>query len=88
MAELKIARIDSGPLGLLTHRNEALISAPICFQRVARTICPELGAHNRSIRREPGAEAEVVAASDWLSCCLLGGIRVVVPAIVYYELKR
>jgi hypothetical protein len=29
-----------------------------------------------------------VAITDWLSQCLLNGHRVIVPAIVYYELKR
>jgi predicted nucleic acid-binding protein len=29
-----------------------------------------------------------VAITQWLSHCLLGGHRVVVPAIIHYELKR
>ena len=36
----------------------------------------------------PQRSAEVVAVTEWLSHCLLGGCRVIVPAIVYYELKR
>jgi predicted nucleic acid-binding protein len=36
----------------------------------------------------PQRSAEVVAVSEWLSRCLLSGGRVIVPAIVYYELKR
>jgi predicted nucleic acid-binding protein len=36
----------------------------------------------------PIRSAEVVDVTQWLSLCLLGGARVVVPAIVYYELKR
>ena len=36
----------------------------------------------------PQRTAEAVAASEWLSRCLLAGCRVIVPAIVYYELKR
>jgi predicted nucleic acid-binding protein len=36
----------------------------------------------------PQRSAEVVAVAEWLSRCLLGGSRVIVPAIVYYELKR
>ena len=30
----------------------------------------------------------MVAITDWLSQCLLSGHRVIVPAIVYYELRR
>ena len=36
----------------------------------------------------PQRAAGVVAATDWLSRCLLSGTRFIVPAIVYYELKR
>jgi predicted nucleic acid-binding protein len=36
----------------------------------------------------PQRSAEVLAVTEWLSRCLLNGSRVVVPAIVYYELKR
>jgi predicted nucleic acid-binding protein len=36
----------------------------------------------------PNRIAEVLAITDWLSACLLSGSRVIVPAIVYYELKR
>ena len=36
----------------------------------------------------PQRSAEVLAVTDWLSRCLLGGSRVMAPAIVYYELKR
>lgn len=36
----------------------------------------------------PQRNAEVVAITQWLSRCLLVGDRVIVPAIVYYELKR
>jgi len=36
----------------------------------------------------PQRSAEVVAITDWLSHCLIGGDRVIVPAIVYYELER
>jgi predicted nucleic acid-binding protein len=36
----------------------------------------------------PQRSAEVIEVSEWLSCCLLSGSRVNVPAIVYYELKR
>jgi predicted nucleic acid-binding protein len=32
--------------------------------------------------------AEVVEATDWLSRSIFAGKRVIVPAIVYYELKR
>ena len=32
--------------------------------------------------------AEVVAITEWFSRCLLSGHRLMVPAIVYYELKR
>jgi predicted nucleic acid-binding protein len=36
----------------------------------------------------PQRSAEVIAITDWLSHCLLSGTHVIVPAIVYYELKR
>jgi predicted nucleic acid-binding protein len=36
----------------------------------------------------PQRTEEVIAVADWLSRWLLGGNQVVVPAIVYYELKR
>jgi predicted nucleic acid-binding protein len=36
----------------------------------------------------PQRSAEVLAVTDWLSRCLLGGSRVMAAAIVYYELKR
>jgi predicted nucleic acid-binding protein len=36
----------------------------------------------------PQRNAEVVSITEWLSRCLLSGHRVIVPAIVYYELKR
>ena len=36
----------------------------------------------------PQRNAEVVAITEWMSQCLLSGHRVIVPAIVYYELRR
>jgi predicted nucleic acid-binding protein len=36
----------------------------------------------------PQRNAEVVAITEWLSRCLLSGQRVIIPAIIYYELKR
>lgn len=36
----------------------------------------------------PQRNAEVVAITEWLSRCLLSGHRMIIPAIVYYELKR
>jgi len=36
----------------------------------------------------PQRTAEVVEVADWLSRWILSGRRVIVPAIVYYELKR
>lgn len=36
----------------------------------------------------PQRSVEVLAVSEWLSGCLLTGSRIIVPAIVYYELKR
>jgi predicted nucleic acid-binding protein len=36
----------------------------------------------------PQRNVEVVAITEWLSRCLLTGHRVIIPAIVYYELKR
>lgn len=36
----------------------------------------------------PQRSAEVVAVADWLALCIRGGRHVMVPAIVYYELKR
>jgi len=35
----------------------------------------------------PQRNAEVVAINEWLARCLLSGHRVIIPAIVYYELK-
>jgi predicted nucleic acid-binding protein len=37
---------------------------------------------------QPQRSAEVLAITEWLSRCLLSGSMVIVPAIVYYELKR
>ena len=36
----------------------------------------------------PQRNAEVVAVTEWLSQCLLSGHRIIIPAIIYYELKR
>ncbi len=36
----------------------------------------------------PQRSEEVIAVADWLSRVLLSGGQVIVPAIVYYELKR
>lgn len=36
----------------------------------------------------PQRNAEVVAITDWLSRCLRSGHRVIIPAIVFYELNR
>ena len=36
----------------------------------------------------PQRNAEVVAITGWLSRCLLSGHRIIVPAIIYYELRR
>lgn len=36
----------------------------------------------------PQRSAEVLAVAEWLSRCLQSGSQVIVPAIVYYELKR
>lgn len=36
----------------------------------------------------PQRSAEVIAVVKWISGCLLNGSRVIVPAIVYYEIKR
>ena len=36
----------------------------------------------------PQRSAEVIAVTEWLSGCLRASSRVIVPAIVYYELKR
>ena len=36
----------------------------------------------------PQRNSEVVAIAEWLSRCLLSGHRVIVPAIIYYEIKR
>ena len=36
----------------------------------------------------PQRSTEAIAIAEWLSRCLLSGSRVIVPAIVYYELKR
>jgi hypothetical protein len=47
--------LDSGPLGLLTHRQRT---------------------------------ADVLAIIEWASRCILSGTRIIVPAIVYYEMRR
>ena len=36
----------------------------------------------------PQRSVEVITVTQWLSRCLLNGTRIIVPAIVYYELKR
>ena len=36
----------------------------------------------------PQRSVEVIAVADWLSQCLLNESRVIVPAIVYYEVRR
>jgi predicted nucleic acid-binding protein len=36
----------------------------------------------------PQRNADVVAITHWLSQCLLSRHRIIVPAIIYYELKR
>jgi predicted nucleic acid-binding protein len=36
----------------------------------------------------PQRTADVIAITEWLSRCLLGRVRVIVPAIVYYEIRR
>jgi hypothetical protein len=36
----------------------------------------------------PQRSAEVLAVTEWLSRCLWSGSKVIVPAIVYYELRR
>ena len=37
---------------------------------------------------QPQRSHEVIAITDWLKDCLRAGARVLVPAIVYYEIKR
>jgi predicted nucleic acid-binding protein len=37
---------------------------------------------------QPQRSHEVIAITDWLNDCLREGARVLVPAIVYYEIKR
>jgi predicted nucleic acid-binding protein len=37
---------------------------------------------------QPQRSKEVIAITDWLKDCLRAGARVLVPAIVYYEIKR
>jgi hypothetical protein len=36
----------------------------------------------------PQRSAEVIAVTDWLSSCLLSGWQVIVPAFVFYEVRR
>jgi hypothetical protein len=36
----------------------------------------------------PQRSEAVVSITDWLSRCILSGHRIIVPAIVYYEVKR
>jgi predicted nucleic acid-binding protein len=37
---------------------------------------------------QPQRSHEVIAITDWLKDCLSSGARVLVPAIVFYEIKR
>jgi predicted nucleic acid-binding protein len=37
---------------------------------------------------QPQRSHEVIAITNWLKDCLLAGARALVPAIVYYEIKR
>ena len=37
---------------------------------------------------QPQRSHEVIAITDWLKDCLRAGARVLVPAIVYYEIRR
>ena len=37
---------------------------------------------------QPQRSHEVIAITDWVKDCLRAGARVLVPAIVYYEIKR
>lgn len=37
---------------------------------------------------QPQRSEEVIAITDWLKDCLRAGARALVPAIVYYEIKR
>lgn len=37
---------------------------------------------------QPQRSHEVIAITDWLKDCISSGARVLVPAIVYYEIKR
>jgi predicted nucleic acid-binding protein len=37
---------------------------------------------------QPQRSQEVIAVTDWLKDCLRAGARVLVPAIIYYEIKR
>jgi predicted nucleic acid-binding protein len=37
---------------------------------------------------QPQRSAEVIGVTEWLSRRLLAGAQIIVPAIVYYELKR
>ena len=37
---------------------------------------------------QPQRSQDVIAITDWLKDCLRAGARVLVPAIVYYEIKR
>jgi hypothetical protein len=36
----------------------------------------------------PQRSPEVIAVTEWVKQCILAGVRIVVPAIVYYEIKR
>jgi len=42
----------------------------------------------RGLITHPQRSAEALAVTEWLSQWLLNGNRVIVPAVVYYELKR
>jgi predicted nucleic acid-binding protein len=49
---------------------------------------PVLDSGPLGLLTHPQRNAEVVAITEWLSRCLLSGHRIIIPAIIYYELRR
>src|ERR1035441_7671439 len=62
----------------LSPDNLSSIREPVYFPRLRASWTPHSSA----------ASVEVITVTQWLSRCLLNGTRIIVPAIVYYELKR
>jgi predicted nucleic acid-binding protein len=65
-----------------------LVSRPCSLTQlpVTQLLCLDSGP--LGLLTHPQRSDEVIAITDWLADCLRRGNRVIVPAIVYYEVKR